>query len=78
MEHNNFIGIGKNPDGPDLPLGLGLGLAQNPEAMDTFGSMSKEQKANLIHHIQGATTGAEARERIDNTIMRLSHHETAF
>lgn len=73
---NNFIGIGRNPDGPDLPLGFGMQLAQNPDAMDTFATMSKDEKAALINHIQGAKTGEDARNRIAETITNLSSNQT--
>ncbi len=75
---NNFIGIGKNPNGPDLPLGLGMELAQNPKAMNAFGTMTNEQKAALISHIQGATTGEEAKQRIAEAIHKLNNNQTQF
>jgi uncharacterized protein YdeI (YjbR/CyaY-like superfamily) len=73
MDHSNFIGVGKNPDGPDLPLGLGMELAQNPKAMNAFGAMTKEEKADIISHIQGAATGDEAKSRIREVIRKLNH-----
>ncbi|MGI6403776.1 MAG: YdeI/OmpD-associated family protein [Oscillospiraceae bacterium] len=77
MEHSNqFIGIGKNPDGPDLPLGLGMELAQNPKAMNAFGTMTKSQKASMISHIQAATTGEDAKQRIREAVNQLSNNQT--
>lgn len=78
MEYSNFIGTGKNPDGPDLPLGLGMELAQNPKAMNAFGSMTKEEKESLIRHIQGAVTGEDAKNRISDAIESLSNGRTSF
>lgn len=75
---NNFIGIGKNPDGPDLPLGLGMELAQNPKAMNAFGRMSKSEKASMIRHIQGAATGEDAKNRISGAIQQLNNNQTQF
>ena len=78
MEYNNFIGIGTNPDGPDLPLGLGMELAQNPKAMNAFGAMTKAEKAAMIRHIQGATTGEDAKARITGAVNQLSNGQVSF
>lgn len=69
--HDTFIGIGHNPDGPDLPLGFGMRLAQEPEAQEAFGRLSKEGKASLIGYIQSCATGEEAQTRIDNAVRQL-------
>ena len=71
MNQTPFIGIGHNPEGPDLPLGLGMQLAQDPKAMDTFGRMSRAQKSELIAFVQGATTGDEAKQRMTDALARL-------
>ncbi len=75
---NNFIGIGINPDGPDLPLGLGMELAQNPKAMTAFGQMTHAEKASMIRHIQGAATGEDAKNRIANAVHQLGNNQTQF
>ena len=72
MEHTTFIGTGPNPDGPDLPLGLGMQLAQNPKAMKAFGRMTSAQKSEIIAHIQSATTGREAESRMAAAIKKLN------
>lgn len=72
-EYSNFIGIGKNPDGPDLPLGFGMSLAQEPKAMQAYGNMSKEQKAAMIRQIQNCSTGEEAREHIAAAVIQLKN-----
>jgi len=75
-KHNmdTFIGMGKNPnpDVPDIPLGLGMELAQNPGALETFGRLSNEKKTELINHIQASVTGEDAKERILKTVSDLS------
>ena len=71
MKKSTFIGTGKNPDGPDIPLGLGMQLAQNPKAMATFGKMTSTQKRELIRQIQGAPTGDAARAQVSGAINRL-------
>lgn len=78
MSGTNFIGTGHNPEGPDLPLGLGMQLAQNPKAMDAFGSMTNAQKAAMIGYIQGAATGGEAKERIADAVYRLHNNRIQF
>lgn len=72
-EYSNFIGIGKNPDGPDLPLGFGMSLAQEPKAMEAFGKMNKEQKAAIISQIQNCSTGEEARNNIAEAVNQLKN-----
>lgn len=78
MDKNNFIGVGRNPHGPDLPLGLGMQLAQDPKAMETFGKMSNTQKSELIGYIQGAATGDDAKMRIRNAVSELSGGKVRF
>ncbi|MCC8123296.1 MAG: hypothetical protein LIO58_07135 [Oscillospiraceae bacterium] len=81
MDNKPFIGVGHNPDepdGPDLPLGLGMQIGMDTQAMKTFGNMSNEEKSALIHHIQGAATGDEAKSRIDRAVSRLHEGQTRF
>lgn len=78
MQHNEFIGMGHNPNGPDLPEGLGMNLAQNPRALDTFAAMNNTEKTAMISFIQGGTTGDEARARMNEAIARLNQHQTMF
>lgn len=66
-----FIGMGHNPEGPDLPLGLSMRLAQEPEAIDGFGRLSSAEKAELISYIQACSTGVEAQTRIEDAINAL-------
>jgi len=76
MSKQPFIGIGHNPEGPDLPLGLGLNLAQDSDAMDTFGAMTEAQREKVVRYIQGAATGEDAKNRITGTIQKLHDHQT--
>ncbi|MCL2512529.1 MAG: YdeI/OmpD-associated family protein [Oscillospiraceae bacterium] len=76
MEENNFIGIGHNPGGPDLPLGLGMQLAQDPQAMDAFGKLTKQQKTDMISYIQQSVTGEDAENRIISAVNRLRDEQT--
>ena len=78
VEKSTFIGTGKNPDGPDIPLGLGMQLAQSPKAMAAFGRMTNAQKSGLIRQIQGAPTGEVAKARVAGAISLLEQGETMF
>ena len=73
-----FVGIGKNPDGKDLPLGFGMQLAQTPEAMSTYGSLTQKQKDSIVDYIQGCTSSADARGRIDEVIRGLKDGRADF
>ena len=55
----------------DLPLGFGMALAQQPEAMQRFANMSEAQKTEVlskIHNIQSKKEMQEfvAKLNIDN------------
>lgn len=71
MANSPFVGTGHNPEGVDLPLGLGMRLAQEPKAMDVFGAMDEGQKARVVQYVQAATTGNEAKERIETAVTSL-------
>ena len=64
MAQQPFIGVGHNPEGPDLPLGFGMHLAQEPDAVASFGRLSKDGRTKVIQYVQGAATGAEAKARV--------------
>ncbi|MGI6150438.1 MAG: hypothetical protein ACOYIR_00565 [Christensenellales bacterium] len=76
MSNETFIGTGINPDGPDLPLGFGMHLAQDAKALETFGRMTNAQKSEVIGYIQGATTGDDAKRRIAEAVKFL--HDGGF
>ncbi|MCL2843084.1 MAG: YdeI/OmpD-associated family protein [Oscillospiraceae bacterium] len=73
-----FIGMGKAPDGVDLPLGLSMGLSMHPRAMDTFGKMTHQEKTAAIQYVQSATTGQDAKRRIENAIQQMEHGQTTL
>ncbi len=37
-------------NGNDIPMGLGMALAQNVEAMNYFSSLSQDEKNRIIEH----------------------------
>ena len=78
MNNTPFIGIGTNPEGIDLPLGLGMRLAQEPGAIDTFGSLDEQQKSGVVRYIQDSVTGDDAKERIEKAVTALKDGNTSF
>ena len=73
-----FIGMGKAPDGLDLPLGLSMGLSMHPKAAETFGRMSEDEKQAAIRYVQSTVTGEDAERRVMSAIKRLSDGRTRF
>lgn len=74
MNDSKFIGMGTNSQGPDLPQGFGMQLAQNPKALNAFARMSNDQRSALIRGIQGAVTGEDAAARMANAIEELTNN----
>jgi uncharacterized protein YdeI (YjbR/CyaY-like superfamily) len=72
MANSPFIGTGHNPEGVDLPLGFGMRLAQEPRAMDTFGTLDEGEKAQVVSYIQAASSGEDAQNRIETAVGSLS------
>lgn len=57
--------------GQDIPLGLSMALAQNPKAIDYFGTLDgshKQQVINCAHHIR---TKSQMHQLVDS----LAHNE---
>lgn len=78
MDRQPFIGVGHNPEGPDLPLGLGMQLAQEPEAITRFGQLSANQKQQLVDYIQSCSTGEDAQNRVAEVVQGLSQNNLSF
>lgn len=74
MESSPFIGMGNNPDGPELPTGLSMHLAQEPQAVANYGKLTKEQQASLIQYIQNCSTGEDAKNRIAHAVQCLKEN----
>ena len=78
MNEHAFIGMGNNPDGKDIPLGLGMQMAQDAEALNHFSNMTQPQRDGLIEYVQGAVTGDDAKHRIHAAIQGLKEGQTIF
>ena len=70
--NNTYIGTGINPDGKDLPLGFGMQLAQNADAMSAFAALPQDEKDRVIDYIQSGSDGGDAKHRIASAIENLT------
>lgn len=68
MYKEPFIGTGRNPEGPDMPMGFGMLLAQDPHAVETYGKLEAHDKAAVIEYVQDVKTGDEAKAHIKNAL----------
>ena len=75
-----FVGLGNNPESgePDIPIGLGLAIFENKQALDTFGRLSADQKRSVIGYVQGGVSGDEAKLRIRNAVNQLAQNDLQF
>ncbi len=73
-----FIGMGHNPEGPDLPLGFGMLLAQEPAAVSRYGELTNEEKSSVIRYIQSGVTGEDAKNRIADAVYGLRDGNMGF
>lgn len=71
MSDDTFIGMGHNPHGPDVPMGMGMRLMQDPQAREAFGRLTRAKQTDLIGYVQGGSTGDEARQRLEDAVDRL-------
>lgn len=55
------------PDG-ELPLGLGLAMAQRPEAMERFAALPEAERENLVEQARSARTRQEMRACVDQLL----------
>ncbi len=55
-------------DFTEIPLGFGMALAQRPEAMQKFASLSEAEKQKIINGTHSLRSKAEMRKYVDNII----------
>ena len=60
-----------------LPVGLGMRLALDMQAMTNFSNLSDSKKQELINYIEGSTTGEDAKNRVINVMNNL-HNGNSF
>ena len=54
-----------------LPVGLGMRLALDMDAMKNFVNLSDQGKKELVDYIEGSTTGDEAKNRVTEVVRNL-------
>ena len=62
--------MGKNLTNSDIPLGLGMALAQNTEAFKAFGAMTIPQQQDFIENAHTITSAADMRAYVRTLIER--------
>ncbi|MGN1347296.1 MAG: hypothetical protein ACI4V1_10970 [Eubacteriales bacterium] len=50
----------------EMPLGLGMALAQNPSALDRFAQLNEEEKHELIGSVHGIRSKEEMRAFVEH------------
>lgn len=80
MKEKVFVGIGKNPDpgGLDMPIGFGMALYQNSDALHCFAALSQDERNEIIRYIESSKTGDDARKRIDTAVLNLNKRNPKF
>ncbi len=59
-----------------LPVGLGMRLALDMDAMKSFVNLSDQDKKELVDYIEGSTTGDEAKNRVTEVVRNLHNGGT--
>ena len=52
----------------EMPLGCGMALAQNPEAMQKFASLPENKKQEIINGTHSVSSRSEMRQYVDKII----------
>ena len=52
----------------EMPVGFAMELAMNPEAMQKFGTLSKEQKQQIIAETHAVKSRDEMRHYVDSLV----------
>lgn len=60
MDKRNFT------NGQDIPLGLSMAMAQNPQAMDYFSHLDAAGKQQIINATHNVHSKAEMQELVNN------------
>ncbi len=66
----------ENREAQDMPIGLLMSLAMNRDAMSTFSRLGDEQQTSVIHFVEDAITGEDAKHRISEVVDRLKNGDT--
>ena len=52
-----------------MPVGLGMALAQRPEAMEKFATLSEAKKQEIINGTHSVSSKEEMRQYVDKIIL---------
>lgn len=52
----------------EIPVGFGMALAQRPEAMEKFASLSEAKKQEIINGTHSVSSKKEMRQYVDKII----------
>ncbi len=55
-------------NGEEIPLGFGMALAQNPEAMDVFSSLTQQQRRQVLDKTRNIRSKEEMRSYVDSLV----------
>lgn len=53
-------------EGPEIPLGLGMALAQNLDAMNRFSNLSEAEKQSIIAHTHEISSKKEMQAYVNS------------
>lgn len=59
-------------NGPEMPIGLGMALAKNLNAMNYFASLTPEQKQQVVDH----THSIRSKEEMDQFVSDISENNS--
>jgi len=57
-------------EGPEIPLGFGMALAQNEAAMEQFARLPEEEKQALLSGARGVGSAREMKEYVNSIVSR--------
>lgn len=66
------IRLNNNKSNTDIPLGLGMALAQNVNAMNYFSSLSKERQNDIINQAHRVNSKREMKALVSSLEVKAS------
>ncbi len=54
--------------GPGVPLGFGMALAQNPDAMEVFSGLTEDQRRQVLAKTRRIRSKSEMRSYVDSLV----------
>ncbi len=66
----------KKHEAENMPIGLMMSLAMHGDAMHEFSLLNDEQQKSVIHFVENAKTGEDAKNRIEEAVQHLENGDT--